>query len=306
MAHETDAALRVRTITIFGSLTCAAKTSASREQPSCRSVRFAVSLSSEEIDMNVARRSLLALTVGALAAPRLFAEPTAPRWRAIAFDGLVVFDTRRVQTLAEERFPGRGAALVTAWRSRQFEYQWLRTTGEQYADFLTVTSDSLEFAVRSLNLELSAETRAALMEVYVTLDVWPDARPALHALRESGMQLAFLSNMTATMLSDGLARADLGGLFSHVLSTDAVSAFKPAPRAYSLGPTMLGLPKESILFVASAGWDAAGARWFGYPTYWVNRSAAPPESLGLSADAAGPDLSSLVRYVGEHSTNRRA
>lgn len=249
------------------------------------------------VDMNIARRSLLALTVSALTAPRLLAEPISPRWRAMAIDGLVVFDTRRVQTVAEERFPGFGAALVTAWRSRQFEYQWLRTAGEQYSDFLSVTNDSLEFAARSLGLALSADTRAALLDVYVALDAWPDAMQALHTLHETGLKLAFLSNMTAAMLDDGIARAGFDGLFDCVLSTDAVRAFKPAPRAYALGPSALGFPKESILFVASAGWDAAGARWFGYPTYWVNRNAAPYESLGGQADGAGPDLGSLVRYV---------
>ena len=251
--------------------------------------------------MNIARRSLLALTVSALTAPRLLAEPVASRWRAIALDGLVVFDTRRVQRVAEEGVPAFGAALATAWRSRQFEYQWLRTTGDQYSDFLSVTNDSLDFAVRSLGLELSADTRAALLDVYVALDAWPDAARALHALRESGMKVAFLSNMTAAMLNDGIARAGFDGLFDYVLSTDAARAFKPAPRAYALGSSVLGFPKESILFVASAGWDAAGARWFGYPTYWVNRNAAPPESLGARPDAAGPDLSSLVQYVRGHA-----
>lgn len=255
------------------------------------------------------RRSLLTLAVGAFAAPRLLAqsEITSPqRWRAVLFDGLVVFDTRRIQTLAEEHFPGRGTELVTAWRNRQFEYQWLLTAAEHYADFLSVTSDSLEFAARSLGLELSTETRAALMDVYVALDAWSDARPALHALRESGLRLAFLSNMTAAMLNGGIARAELNGLFDLVLSTDAARAFKPAPRAYELGTSALGLPKESVLFVASAGWDAAGARWFGYPTYWVNRSSAPHESLGAPPDGAGPDLSSLVRYVRGHATTDSA
>jgi 2-haloacid dehalogenase len=256
--------------------------------------------------MNIARRRLLALTVSALSAPRLLAQPKAPRWHAVAIDGLVVFDTRHVQRVAEERFPGFGAALATAWRSRQFEYQWLRTTGEQYADFLSVTNDSLEFAARSLGLELSADARAALMDVYAALDVWPDAGPALHALRESGMQLAFLSNMTAAMLNDGIARAGLGGLFDYVLSTDAVRAFKPAPRAYALGPSALRVPKESVLFVASAGWDAAGASWFGYPTYWVNRNSAPHESLGTHPDGTGSDLSSLAQYVREHATQDSA
>jgi hypothetical protein len=30
-----------------------------------------------------------------------------------------------------------------------------------------------------------------------------------------------------------------------------------------------GYRREEILFVASAGWDTAGARWFRYPTFWI-------------------------------------
>jgi 2-haloacid dehalogenase len=248
--------------------------------------------------MNVARRRVLALAASALAAPQLFAQTPSPRrWRVVAFDGLVVFDTRRVQTLAGQRFPGRGAELAAAWRSRQFEYQWLRTVGERYADFLSVTADSLDFAARSLDLPLSPEARTALLDVYVAPDAWSDAKPALQALRASGQRLALLSNMTAEMLRAGIARAGLGGLFDHVLSTDAVKAFKPAPRAYALGPTVLGSPTKEILFVASAGWDAAGARWFGYPTYWVNRAGAPEESLGVRPDGAGRDLGALLEFV---------
>jgi 2-haloacid dehalogenase len=255
--------------------------------------------------MNVDRRSLLAFAAGALAAPRLLAQGTSPL-RAVALDGLVVFDTRRVQTLAEERFPGRGSELVTTWRSRQFEYQWLRTAGEQYEDFLSITADSLDFAARSLGVTISAEARAALMDVYVALDAWPDARPGLQALRASGLRLALLSNMTAEMLDTGIARAGLGGLFDRVLSTDTVRAFKPAPLAYALGPSAFGLPVESILFVASAGWDAAGAGWFGYPTYWVNRAGAPEESLGVRSSGAGRDLRSLVEFVRERIGNTGA
>jgi 2-haloacid dehalogenase len=44
---------------------------------------------------------------------------------AIAFDVFPVLDTRPISIRAERLFPGRGAALVDAWRTRQFEYQWL-------------------------------------------------------------------------------------------------------------------------------------------------------------------------------------
>jgi len=52
-----------------------------------------------------------------------------------------------------------------------------------------------------------------------------------------------------------------------------------------------------VLFVAFAGWDVVGAKWFGYPTFWLNRQASPAEEFGVEADASGPDLNSLVQFV---------
>ena len=58
-----------------------------------------------------------------------------------------------------------------------------------------------------------------------------------------------------------------------------------------------GLPREEILFVAFAGWDVAGPRWFGYPTFWVNRAGLPVEELAVAPDRAGRDLADVVRFV---------
>lgn len=75
------------------------------------------------------------------------------------------------------------------------------------------------------------------------------------------------------------------------------SRIKPDLRAYQLGVDVLKLPKERIAFVAFAGWDVAGAKWFGYRTFWNNRQSAAPETLGVAADAAGATLSELLRWL---------
>jgi 2-haloacid dehalogenase len=49
--------------------------------------------------------------------------------------------------------------------------------------------------------------------------------------------------------------------------------------------------------VAFAGSDVAGARWFGYPTFWVNRLDLPAKELAVAPDGAGRDLADLVRFV---------
>jgi 2-haloacid dehalogenase len=81
----------------------------------------------------------------------------------------------------------------------------------------------------------------------------------------------------------------------------AIKTYKPAPRAYQLGIDAFKLPKEQIAFAAFAGWDAAGAEWFGYPTFWVNRLNAMSEGLDEQKAAAGQGLSDLVRFVDEHN-----
>ena len=111
------------------------------------------------------------------------------------------------------------------------------------------------------------------------------------------MRLAFLSNFTRDMLDQCIKSAGLDGLFEHVLSTDQAKTYKPDPRAYQLAIDALKLKRDQILFVAFAGWDAAGGKWFGYPTYWVNRLKLPMEELHTRPDGSGESLSDLVQYM---------
>jgi 2-haloacid dehalogenase len=228
----------------------------------------------------------------------LGAEPPAKSTiKALAFDAFTVLDPRPVVALAQELFPEEGAELSTEWRARQFEYTWLRVAARQYADFWQVSQEALVFAAKKIKLELGQDKRNKLMNAYLELKAWPDAAPALRSLKTSGFRLAFLSNFTPRMLAADIQSAGLVGVFEHALSTDQVRTYKPDPRAYQLGTDMLKLKREQILFVAFAGWDAAGAKLFGYPTFWVNRLKLPMEELGATPDAAGETLAELAQYL---------
>jgi 2-haloacid dehalogenase len=188
-------------------------------------------------------------------------------------------------------YPGKGAELSNVWRTRQFEYQWLRALAGHYADFWQTTEEGLVFAAKLLKLELTLEKRAQLMDAYLGLKAWPEVPSALRALREAGIRLAFVSNMTAKMLEGGIKNAGLDGFFEYVLSTDQLRAYKPDPRAYQMAIDAFKLKREEILFTAFAGWDVAGAKWFGYPTFWVQSPQSPGRRVGSSAgwDGARPD-----------------
>ena len=99
------------------------------------------------------------------------------------------------------------------------------------------------------------------------------------------------------MLEANMKSAGLVGTFEQVLSTDQVKTYKPDPRAYQLGMDSLKLRREEILFVAFAGWDAAGAKLFGYPTFWLNRQKLPPEQLDATPDGAGESFGQLLQFL---------
>ena len=58
-----------------------------------------------------------------------------------------------------------------------------------------------------------------------------------------------------------------------------------------------GVAPERILFVTSNGWDAAGAAWYGFTTFWINRSGQPLEALDVTPTASGRTMDDVVAYL---------
>lgn len=218
--------------------------------------------------------------------------------QAIIFDAYgTLFDVYSISALAERLFPGKGAALAELWRDKQIEYTRLRTLSNAYKPFWEVTQDALVFSCRKLHLELTLDAQTQLMGQYAKLQAFPEAFAVLQSLKSRGIKLAILSNGNPDMLSVAVQAAGLGELFTQVLSADSVKKFKTAPETYQLGPDTLGVSAKDSLFVSSNSWDICGAAWFGYRTFWVNRSQAPLDELGITPNAQGQTLDDLVRFV---------
>lgn len=218
--------------------------------------------------------------------------------KALVFDAYgTLFDVHCVTRLADSLFAGRGAALSQAWRSKQLEYTWLRSLMGRYDDFNAVTADALDWALDSLGLAAGPAERSALMQAYRSLATFPEVRDALGRLG-GRRPLAILSNGHPDMLDAVVDHNELRVFFGdRVFSVHEAGVFKPDPRVYALACAGLELPAESIGFVSSNGWDAAGARSFGFTAWWVNRVKAPLERLGSPPDAAVDDLAGLARLL---------
>jgi 2-haloacid dehalogenase len=252
--------------------------------------------------MMATRRQLLTLAASASGAglfPSAMAADGAwsQRIKAIAFDAFVIFDPRPISALAAELFPGKGARFSDVWRARQFEYTWLRMAMGRYADFWQVTGDALIFAATTLDIELAPEQRSRLMDSFLQLKPWPGVAEGLKSLRNTGVRLAFLANWTPQMLAACTKLSALEGHFEHQLSTDLIKTYKPDPRAYAMAAKAFGLPAGNILFSAFGGWDAIGAKNFGYRVFWFNPGHQPVEELGEAPDAIGTSFADLVTLL---------
>ena len=197
---------------------------------------------------------------------------------ALVFDAYgTLFDVHSVLQRCDAFFAGRGAQLSQLWRAKQLEYTWQRSLMRRYAPFSTVTREALAWSCEALGLELTAERMEALMGEYLMLSTFPEVEQAMQRLE--GRKLAILSNGSPDMLEPVVAHSGLR--FDAVISVDQAKVFKPAPEAYALAVSGLNVPKERIGFVSSNCWDALGARSYGFSSYWINRSGAPLDRLGV-------------------------
>lgn len=241
-------------------------------------------------------------TAGLLLTPNVFASNlTTSKIKAIAFDAFPIFDPRPIFKTVNELYPDKGKQLIEIWQAKQFGYQWLRQAGNKYKNFWDITKDALEFALSQCQIETSEQNITLIMDKYKTINVWTDVMASLETLRQQNLKICFLSNMTETMLQQGIQNAGIEKYFDYVISTDKKQTYKPSPKAYQMAVETLKLKKEEILFVAFASWDMAGAKWFGYPTFWVNRLNATIDKLDEEPDGTGNNLNDLITFIDSHN-----
>ncbi|MGO4285528.1 haloacid dehalogenase type II [Bosea sp. TAB14] len=240
--------------------------------------------------------------------------------KALVFDAYgTLFDVQSVAAVTEAAFPGHGATITQIWRLKQLEYTWLRALMGRYEDFWTVTTESLDFTLKTLGLTATPAFLAEIAGAYDGLALYPEARAALQGL--ASYRLAIFSNGSPAMLKRLVAHAGIGEFLETVISVDEIGVYKPDPRGYAHVEKRLGLSRDEILFVSSNGFDIAGAKAHGFTVARIERVPAAalrveieatgtidpklmfkalrlqPEQLGFHADVTIAALTDLVSYA---------
>ncbi len=217
---------------------------------------------------------------------------------ACVFDAYgTLFDVHSAVARGGAALGDKAQAVSESWRQKQLEYTWLRSLMGAHADFWQVTSDGLDFALAAHGVDDPA-LKQRLLDLYLTLDAYPDVADCLGALRGGGKATAILSNGAPPMLEAAVGSAGLARLLDHVLSVETVGIYKPDRRVYQLAVDTLGTAAERICFVSTNPWDASGAAHFGFKVAWMNRFDKQPDRLPGEVLAEITSLAELPGLLG--------
>jgi 2-haloacid dehalogenase len=218
--------------------------------------------------------------------------------RACVFDAYgTLFDYASAAARCADVLGDQVTPLTTLWRDKQLQYTWLRSLQGRYASFRQVTEDALQFSLEALGLENSG-LQSRLMNLYNSLECFPEVPAMLARLRAGGLRTAILSNGSSDMLASTLAHTGTAHLFDAVLSVEEVGVYKPHPKVYQLALERLGLPREAISFQSSNSWDAYAAAAFGLRTVWCNRYEQRAERLPGEPEFVVHSLAELPPLLG--------
>ncbi len=225
---------------------------------------------------------------------------TAPAFEdigACVFDAYgTLFDFNSAVDRCRDAIGARAGELSALWRQKQLQYTWLRSLMGRFEDFWQVTGAALDYAMSAVDVSDPA-LRARLMQLYLSLETYPDVRKPLETLKEAGLKTAILSNGSSSMLVSAVKNAGLDDVIGAILSVDRASVFKPHPAVYQIAVDALKLPANRISFQSANGWDANGAAAFGFRAVWINRFGQPGEILPGEVHAELTTLEDLPPLV---------
>ena len=145
-------------------------------------------------------------------------------------------------------------------------------------------------AAAVLSAELGREVGVGAMMDAIRFEAYPDAAPALAALRRRGLRIVCVSNWDHE-LPVVLERIGLAPLLDGVVTSAAVGARKPDPAIFATALAIAGCGAAEAIHVGDGDEDVAGARAAGIDVIRIDRDG-------------GADVSSLAEMVERPELNQ--
>ena len=216
--------------------------------------------------------------------------------KAIIFDAYgTLFDVNSAAEKCKYKIGDKWEGFANYWRTTQLEYTWLRSLMKRHKDFWQITEDSLDKSMNAFNINKSM--RSELLNLYKTLNMFPEVKDVLNKLKERNYKLAILSNGTPSLLNELVKSNNIENIFDDIFSIEDVGIYKPDSRVYDIPTKKYQLQKNEVAFLSANTWDVSGGGNYGYHAIWVNRNNNIFDNLDYKAKNEVKNLNHLLDII---------
>ena len=216
--------------------------------------------------------------------------------KAIIFDAYgTLFDVNSAAEKCKDKIGDKWEGFANFWRTTQLEYTWLRSLMKRHKNFWQVTEDSLDKSMNAFNI--NKLMRNELLDLYKTLNTFPEVKDVLNKLKEKNYKLAILSNGTPSLLKELVKSNNIENIFDDIFSIEDVGVYKPDSRVYDIPTKKYQLQKNEVAFLSANTWDVSGGGNYGYHAIWVNRNNNIFDNLDYKAKNEVKNLNHLLDII---------
>ena len=216
--------------------------------------------------------------------------------KAIIFDAYgTLFDVNSAAEKCKDKIGDKWEGFANYWRTTQLEYTWLRSLMKRHKNFWQITEDSLDKSMNTFNIDKSM--RNELLDLYKTLNTFPEVKDVLNKLKEKNYKLAILSNGTPSLLNELVKSNNIENIFDDIFSIEDVGVYKPDSRVYDIPTKKYQLQKNEVAFLSANTWDVSGGGNHGYHAIWVNRNNSIFDNLDYEAKNEVKNLNHLLDII---------
>ena len=216
--------------------------------------------------------------------------------KAIIFDAYgTLFDVNSAAEKCKDKIGDKWEGFANYWRTTQLEYTWLRSLMKRHKDFWQITEDSLDKSMNAFNINKSMKSE--LLNLYKTLNTFPEVKDVLNKLKERNYKLAILSNGTPSLLNELVKSNNIENIFDDIFSIEDVGIYKPDSRVYDIPTKKYQIQKNEVAFLSANTWDVSGGGNYGYNAIWVNRNNNIFDNLDYKAKNEVKNLNHLLDII---------
>lgn len=180
------------------------------------------------------------------------------------------------------------------WFPKLLHYSLAESITSNYNDFSEIAAATFKMISGKFDKHFDdSEIKKILAEI-TKLSAYPDVKPGLKQLKNSGYKLIALSNGKPDVLKAQLKFAKIDNYFDGIHSIEEVGKFKPHRDAYNYMLKRYQTTPKRALMVSTHAWDIMGARRAKLQTCFVKRPGQELYELHEKPDFSVSDINGLA------------